>query len=428
MKKELEKIKICIVGLGYVGLPLAHAFSDKYEVIGLDVDNARIEELLKGTDRKLELTDEQVQESISNGIKYTSNYDEVKESNVYIVTVPTPIDEERKPDLSNLEKSTRSIAKILAKGDLVIYESTVYPGATEDICVPILEVGSGYKFNIDFYCGYSPERINPGDKEHTVTKILKVTSGSTPETAKFVDDLYGSIITAGTHIAPSIKVAEASKLLENTQRDLNIALMNECSMIFRKLGINTHDVLAAAATKWNFINLYPGLVGGHCIGIDPYYLAYKAQEVGYEPLLILNSRRINNQMSKYIVDATIKEMIAHDVNIKKANVIIFGATFKENCPDMRNSKVIDLIMELKSFGVNVDVYDPWVDWEREESWYSHGHISDPMSKEKVYDAVVVAVAHDEFKKYTTEDYNKITTKKKIIIDIKNIVEQSTWTL
>ncbi len=428
MKKELQKIKICIVGLGYVGLPLAHAFSDKYEVIGLDVDNARIEELLKGTDRKIELTDEQVQESISNGIKYTSNYDEVKESNVYIVTVPTPIDEERRPDLSNLEKSTRSIAKILAKGDLVIYESTVYPGATEDICVPILEVGSGYKFNIDFYCGYSPERINPGDKEHTVTKILKVTSGSTPETAKFVDDLYGSIITAGTHIAPSIKVAEASKLLENTQRDLNIALMNECSMIFSKLGIKTHDVLAAAATKWNFINLYPGLVGGHCIGIDPYYLAYKAQEVGYEPLLILNSRRINNQMSKYIVDATIKEMIAHDVNIKKANVLIFGATFKENCPDMRNSKIIDLIIELKSFGVNVDVYDPWVDWEREESWYTYGHISDPMSKEKVYDAVVVAVAHDEFKKYTTEDYNKITTENKIVIDVKNIVEQATWTL
>ncbi len=428
MEKELEKIRICIVGLGYVGLPLAHAFSDKYEVIGLDVDNARIEELLKGTDRKIELTDEQVQESISNGIKYTSNYDEVKESNVYIVTVPTPIDEERRPDLSNLEKSTRSIAKILAKGDLVIYESTVYPGATEDICVPILEVGSGYKFNIDFYCGYSPERINPGDKEHTVTKILKVTSGSTPETAKFVDDLYGSIITAGTHIAPSIKVAEASKLLENTQRDLNIALMNECSMIFSKLGIKTHDVLAAAATKWNFINLYPGLVGGHCIGIDPYYLAYKAQEVGYEPLLILNSRRINNQMSKYIVDATIKEMIAHDVNIKKANVLIFGATFKENCPDMRNSKIIDLIIELKSFGVNVDVYDPWVDWEREESWYTYGHISDPMSKEKVYDAVVVAVAHDEFKKYTTEDYNKITTENKIVIDVKNIVEQATWTL
>lgn len=428
MEKELEKIRICIVGLGYVGLPLAHAFSDKYEVIGLDVDKARIEELLKGTDRTLELTDKQVQETISNGMKYTSNYDEVKDSNIYIVTVPTPIDENNHPDLAPLEKSSLSISKILSKDDIVIYESTVYPGATEEVCVPILESLSGLKFNTDFYCGYSPERINPGDKEHTVTKILKVTSGSTPDIAKVVDDLYGSIITAGTHMAPSIRVAEASKIIENTQRDMNIALINELAMIFNKMEINTKDVIEAAATKWNFIKLMPGLVGGHCIGVDPYYLINKAQQIGYEPHLILNSRRINNEMSKYIVDATIKEMIDRDINIKQSNVLIMGVTFKENCPDMRNTKVIDIITELKEFGVNVDVYDPWVDWSTEESWYNHGHISDPISKEKVYDAVVVAVAHDEFKKYTTADYDNITTDKKVVIDIKNIVEEATWSL
>jgi UDP-N-acetyl-D-galactosamine dehydrogenase len=428
MEKELEKIRICIVGLGYVGLPLAHAFSDKYEVIGLDVDKARIEELLKGTDRTMELTDKQVQETISNGMKYTSNYDEVKDSNIYIVTVPTPIDENNHPDLSPLENSSLSISKILSKDDIVIYESTVYPGATEEVCVPILESVSGLKFNTDFYCGYSPERINPGDKEHTVTKILKVTSGSTPDIAKVVDDLYSSIITAGTHMAPSIRVAEASKIIENTQRDMNIALINELAMIFNKMEINTKDVIEAAATKWNFIKLMPGLVGGHCIGVDPYYLINKAQQVGYEPHLILNSRRINNEMSKYIVDATIKEMIDRDINIKQSNVLVMGVTFKENCPDMRNTKVIDIITELKEFGVNVDVYDPWVDWNTEESWYNHGHISDPISKEKVYDAVVVAVAHDEFKKYTTADYDNITTDKKVVIDIKNIVEEATWSL
>ncbi len=423
-----KKVKICIVGLGYVGMPLAHAFSDKYDVVGLDISVERISDLKSGLDKKLELSSLEIMSSIKNGLKFVSDYEDVRDCNIYIVTVPTPIDENNHPDLSPLEKSSLSISKVLSRGDIVIYESTVYPGATEEVCVPILEKGSGFKFNTDFFCGYSPERINPGDKEHTVTKILKVTSGSTLEIAKVVDDLYKSIITAGTHMASSIKVAEASKIIENTQRDMNIALINECSMIFSKLGINTHDVLAAAATKWNFNNFKPGLVGGHCIGIDPYYLAYKARDVGYDPNLIMNSRAINNGMAGYIVDATVREMVKEKVAVEKSSILVLGVSFKENCPDMRNTKVIDIIVDLKRRGAKVDVYDPWIDEECERGWYVHGNINDPLTSNKVYDAIVVAVAHDQFRGYTTEDYDVITTEKKIVMDVKNIVKDPTWIL
>ena len=322
--------KIAVIGLGYVGLPLAHAFSEKYDVVGFDIAQWRIDELNSGVDRTLELRDEQVKEALEGGMKFTTDLNEIADCNVYIVTVPTPIDSSNRPDLTPLIKSSESVGKVLKKDDIVIYESTVYPGVTEEVCVPILEEMSGLKFNEDFYCGYSPERINPGDKEHTVTKILKVTAGSTPEIAKKVDDLYKSIITAGTHLASSIKVAEASKVIENTQRDVNIALINELALIFDTMGIDTTEVIEAAATKWNFIKLTPGLVGGHCIGVDPYYLTHKAQELGYKPNLILGARKINNGMSKYIAERTIKEMITHDKKIKNANILVMGLTFKEN--------------------------------------------------------------------------------------------------
>uniref|UniRef100_UPI0026212490 nucleotide sugar dehydrogenase n=1 Tax=Sulfurimonas sp. TaxID=2022749 RepID=UPI0026212490 len=366
----MEKIyskKITIIGLGYVGLPLAHAFSEKYEVVGFDINKPRIDELNSGFDRTLELTSEQVNESLKNGMKFTMDVEDIKNSNVYIVTVPTPIDNNNEPDLTPIEKSTETVAKVLKKGDIVIYESTVYPGVTEEVCVPILEEGSGLKFNEDFYCGYSPERINPGDKEHTVTKILKITSGSTPEIAKVVDDLYKSIITAGTHLAPTIKVAEAAKVIENTQRDVNIALMNELAMIFDTMNINTNAVLEAAATKWNFIKLAPGLVGGHCIGVDPYYLTHKAQSLGYTPNLILGARHINNGMSKLIANKAIKFMIKADKRLKGAKVLLLGVTFKENCPDMRNTKVVDIIKELQEYECQIDIYDYWVDKSDRES-------------------------------------------------------------
>ena len=327
----MEKLngKDMVIGLGYVGLPLAHAFSEKYEVIGFDINKARIDELNSGFDRTLELTSEQVEESLKNGMKFTLDVEAIKDSNIYIVTVPTPINESNEPDLTPIIKSTETVGKVLKKDDIVIYESTVYPGVTEEVCVPILEKESGLKFNETFFCGYSPERINPGDKEHTVTKILKITSGSTPQIAIKVDDLYKSIITAGTHLAPTIKVAEAAKVIENTQRDVNIALINELAMIFDLMKINTHDVIEAAATKWNFINLKPGLVGGHCIGVDPYYLTHKAQSLGYMPNLILGARQINKGMSKLIADKAIKKMVKFDKKLKNANVLVLGVTFKE---------------------------------------------------------------------------------------------------
>ena len=423
----MKKQKICLIGLGYVGLPLAVAFAEKFLVIGFDVNSSRIQELEGGHDRTLEIEDDLLI-SVKSNISYSSNIQDTKDCNIYIVTVPTPIDKSNQPDLTPLIESSKAIGKVLTKGDIVIYESTVYPGVTEDICVPELEKSSGMIFNKDFYCGYSPERINPGDKEHTVKKILKVTAGSTPEIAKQVDDLYKQIITAGTYMASSIRVAEASKVIENTQRDVNIALINELALIFDQMGIDTNNVLEAAATKWNFIKLTPGLVGGHCIGVDPYYLTFKAEELGYKPNLILASRQINNSMGKYIADKTIKEMIKAGKVIKNSNVLFLGVTFKEDCPDMRNTKVVDIIEELKDFDINVDVYDPWVDHTEESKWYTHGIIDDPLDGSKKYDAIVVAVGHKKFKAYTPDDYKNLSNGEKIIIDIKNIVENPTWRL
>jgi UDP-N-acetyl-D-glucosamine/UDP-N-acetyl-D-galactosamine dehydrogenase len=426
LERDLKN-KICIIGLGYVGLPLAHAFSEKYEVVGLDINQPRIDELNSGFDRTLELSSEQVKKSIQNGMKFTSTLEDAKDCNIYIVTVPTPIDETNEPDLTPIVKSTESIGKVLKKDDIVIYESTVYPGVTEEVCVPILEEQSGMKFNTDFFCGYSPERINPGDKEHTVTKILKITSGSTPEIATKIDNLYKSIITAGTHLAPTIKVAEAAKVIENTQRDVNIALINELAMIFDLMNINTKDVIEAAGTKWNFIKLLPGLVGGHCIGVDPYYLTHKAQSLGYMPNLILNARQINNSMSKLIADKTIKSMVKEDKKLKNANILVMGATFKEDCPDMRNSKVLDIIKELEEFECHVEVYDYWID-KSDLSTKNLNFINElPLDSNK-YDAIVVAVGHEKFKEITTEQYESISNGTPIVIDVKGIVEKPTWRL
>jgi len=423
----MEK-KIAIIGLGYVGLPLAHAFSEKYEVVGFDINKSRIDELNDAYDRTLELNETQMKEALKRGMHFTTDLDAISECNIYIVTVPTPIDNSNRPDLTPLIKSSESIGKVLKKGDIVIYESTVYPGVTEEVCVPVLEKTSRLTFNKDFFAGYSPERINPGDKEHTVTKILKVTSGSTPEIAKKVDELYASIINAGTYLASSIKVAEASKVIENTQRDVNIALINELALIFDAMGIDTNDVIDAAATKWNFIKLTPGLVGGHCIGVDPYYLTFKAEELGYKPNLILGARQINNGMGKYIAEQTIKSMIANDKRVKDANVLILGVTFKEDCPDMRNTKVVDVIEELKTYGCNVDVYDPWVDPEEEKHHYNHGIIEDPLKSNKKYDAIVVAVAHKQFIALTEDDYKNLSADTPVIMDIKGIVEKPSWRL
>jgi len=402
-------MKIAVVGLGYVGLPLAAAFSEKYKVVGFDVNAKRIDELKSGYDRTLELSNEQMKKAIENGMKFSLNLEDIRDCNFFIVTVPTPIDKNKRPDLTPVVKATQSVTKVLKKGDIVVYESTVYPGVTEEICVPLLEE-SGLKFNKDFFCGYSPERINPGDKEHTVTKIKKIISGSTPEIADKVDEVYRSIITAGTHKASSIKVAEAAKVIENTQRDINIAFINELAMLFEKLGINTIDVLEAAGTKWNFLNFRPGLVGGHCIGVDPYYLTHKAQEVGYHPEMILAGRRINDDMGKYAADQVIKLMIRKGVLINKARVLVLGMTFKENCPDIRNSRVIDVVDELKDFGCKVDVTDPWADSAEVKHEYGFELVKEYDLKE--YDCVVIAVAHNEFK--------KLNLKGSLVYDIKNI--------
>lgn len=406
-------MKIAVIGLGYVGLPLAAAFSEKYEVTGFDVNAARIEELKSGYDRTLELSAEQMKKAIENGMKFSLNLDDIKECNFFIVTVPTPIDKNKRPDLTPVVKATQSVAKVLKKGDIVVYESTVYPGVTEEICVPLLEQ-SGLKFNEDFFCGYSPERINPGDKEHTVTKIKKITSGSTPEIAEKVDEVYRSIITAGTHKAPTIKVAEAAKVIENTQRDINIAFMNELAMIFNKMNIDTNAVLQAAGTKWNFLNFRPGLVGGHCIGVDPYYLTHKAQELGFHPEMILAGRRINDNMGKYAADQVVKLMIKRGVLINSAHVLVLGLTFKENCPDIRNSRVIDVIEELRDFGCSVDVYDPWAD--EAEVKREYGLTPLKSFDEADYDCVVIAVAHDKFK--------GLKFSKALVYDIKNVYENA----
>lgn len=406
-------MKIAVIGLGYVGLPLAAAFSEKYEVTGFDVNAARIEELKGGFDRTLELSSEQMKKAIENGMKFSLNLDDIKDCNFFIVTVPTPIDKNKRPDLTPVVKATQSVAKVLKKGDIVVYESTVYPGVTEEICVPLLEQ-SGLKFNEDFFCGYSPERINPGDKEHTVTKIKKITSGSTPEIADKVDEVYRSIITASTHKAPTIKVAEAAKVIENTQRDINIAFMNELAMIFNKMNIDTNAVLQAAGTKWNFLNFRPGLVGGHCIGVDPYYLTHKAQELGFHPEMILAGRRINDNMGKYAADQVVKLMIKRGVLINSARVLVLGLTFKENCPDIRNSRVIDVIEELRDFGCSVDVYDPWAD--EAEVKREYGIVPLKSFDEADYDCVVIAVAHDKFK--------GLKFSKALVYDIKNVYENA----
>lgn len=406
--------KLAIIGLGYVGLPLAHAFSFKYKVVGFDISAWRIDELRRSHDRTLELSSEQLDEAIANGMEFSLNLEDIRDCNIFIVTVPTPIDKNKRPDLTPLIKASETVGKVLKKNDIVIYESTVYPGATEEECVPVLEKFSGLKFNQDFFCGYSPERINPGDKEHTVTKILKVTSGSTPQIGQVVNDLYASIITAGTHLAPSIKVAEAAKVIENSQRDINIAFVNELSIIFNKLGIDTNAVLEAAGTKWNFLKFKPGLVGGHCIGVDPYYLTHKAQSIGYNPEIILAGRRLNDNMGIYVANQVIKLMIKKGHRIEGSKVLVLGITFKENCPDIRNSRVIDVIEELHEFGCNVDVYDPWADAQEVEHEY-HLKLT-PLLDTSKYEAIVLAVAHNEFKGL------ELKTDTNVVFDIKSLLE------
>lgn len=410
------KNKICVIGLGYVGLPLAHAFSEKYPVVGFDIAQWRIDELRNGHDRTLELDKTQLQEALTNGMTFTLNIDDIRDCNIYIVTVPTPIDKHKKPDLAPLIKASETIGKVLKKDDIVIYESTVYPGATEEECVPVLEKFSGLKFNTDFYCGYSPERINPGDKEHTVTKIKKVTSGSTPAIGIKVNELYASIITAGTHLAPTIKVAEAAKVIENSQRDINIAFVNELSMIFNRLGIDTNAVLEAAGTKWNFLKFKPGLVGGHCIGVDPYYLTHKAQEVGYNPEIILAGRRLNDNMGIYVANQVIKLMIKKGHRIEGSKILVLGITFKENCPDIRNSRVIDVIHELKEFGCQIDVSDYWAD--ADEVQHEYNLTLQQEVELDLYDAIVLAVAHE---RYISFNFNN---KSQVIYDIKSILQNA----
>jgi len=414
---NLKNSKIAIIGLGYVGLPLAIEFGKKITTIGFDINQPRIEELKLGKDSTLEVEPEEMAEATK--ISYTSNLDDIKNCNVFIVTVPTPIDDYNRPDLTPLEKSSESVGKVLSRGDIVIYESTVYPGATEEVCIPILEKESGLVFNKDFYAGYSPERINPGDKEHRLPTIKKVTSGSTKEVADFVDELYRTIITAGTHKASSIKVAEAAKVIENTQRDLNIALINELSLIFNKLDIDTLEVLEAAGSKWNFLPFRPGLVGGHCIGVDPYYLTHKAQAVGYHPEIILAGRRLNDGMSVYVASQLVKNMMAKQIEVKDANILVMGLTFKENCPDLRNTKVVDVIKELEGFQLNVDVYDPWIDAEEAEHEYGITPIKTP--KENHYDAILLAVAHNEFKEMGKSGISKLCKPKNLIYDLKYIL-------
>ena len=410
--------KIAIIGLGYVGLPLAHAFSSKYKVVGFDIAQWRIDELRNGVDRTLELSSQQLKEAISNNTKFTNLLEDIADCNIYIVTVPTPIDKHKKPDLTPLIKASESIGKVLKKDDIVIYESTVYPGATEEDCVPILEKFSGLKFNQDFYCGYSPERINPGDKEHTVTKILKVTSGSTPKIGEKINDLYASVITAGTHLAPSIRVAEAAKVIENSQRDINIAFVNELAMIFGKLGIDTNAVLDAAGTKWNFLPFKPGLVGGHCIGVDPYYLTHKAQEIGYNPEIILAGRRLNDNMGIFVANQVIKLMIKRGKRIEGSKVLVLGITFKENCPDIRNSRVIDVISELQDFGCNVDVSDYWADKDEVEREYNIELKKDTQIDIESYDGIVLAVAHDEYKSLD------LKVSDQVVFDIKSVLDRA----
>lgn len=419
MNESLKDLKIGVIGLGYVGLPLAVEFGKKYKTLGFDINQARVQDLLAGHDSTLEVSDEELKEAPF--MSYSFSADDLKNCNVYIVTVPTPIDKHKQPDLTPLIKASAMLGKVINKGDIIIYESTVYPGATEETCLPEVERVSGLTFNKDFFAGYSPERINPGDKEHRVTNILKVTSGSTPEIAEIVDQLYKSVITAGTHKASSIKVAEAAKVIENTQRDVNIALINELSIIFNKLDIDTLEVLEAAGTKWNFLPFRPGLVGGHCIGVDPYYLTHKAQSVGYNPEMILAGRRLNDGMGQYVVAQLVKKMLTKRIHINGANVLVMGLTFKENCPDLRNTKVVDIISELKEYNINVDVVDPWC--SSEESEHEYGLSLVEQVKANTYDAIILAVGHNEFKALGTENIRAYGKENHVLYDLKYILDK-----
>ncbi|XOV91182.1 MAG: nucleotide sugar dehydrogenase [Bacteroidota bacterium] len=415
---DLQNKKIAILGLGYVGLPLAVAFSEKYKVIGFDIKESRIKELCGGHDQTLEVSDDELKTGMaSSNLNFTSDPSGIKDCNIFIVTVPTPTDKNNRPVFTPLVNASETVSQVLKKGDIVIYESTVYPGVTEEICVPILEQGSGLKFNEDFFAGYSPERINPGDKEHTVKKILKVTSGSTPEAAEEVDALYGTVIEAGTFKASSIKVAEAAKVIENSQRDINVAFVNELAKIFNLIGIDTREVLEAAGTKWNFLPFKPGLVGGHCIGVDPFYLAQKAQELGYHPEIILAGRRLNDSMGSYVAEQTVKLMVKNDLKVKDSKVLVLGITFKENCPDIRNTRVIDIIRELQDYSLTVDIYDPWASSDEVKEEYGLDLIKEPKGP---YDAVILAVAHQKF-----TDLNIGALKKPagIIYDVKGVLRK-----
>ena len=420
IKGKLMIKKIALLGLGYVGLPLAVEFGKKREVIGFDINQDRIKKLKKYIDTTLETTKQELKDAIH--LSYTSNLDDIKDCTIFIVTVPTPVDKHKRPNLTPLEMSSESVGKILKKGDIVIYESTVYPGATEEICVPILEQKSGLIFNKDFYCGYSPERVNPGDKEHRVSTIKKVTAGSTSEIATEVDELYQEIIVAGTHKASSIKVAEAAKVIENTQRDVNIALINELAMIFNKLDIDTESVLEAAGTKWNFLPFRPGLVGGHCIGVDPYYLTHKAIEVGYNPEMILAGRRLNDNMGLYIANQVSILMANKCIKLADANILIMGLTFKENCPDLRNTRVVDLVEEFKGFNCNVDVYDPWADKDQAVHEYNIKPIDKPIKGK--YDAILLAVAHDQFKSLSEVSIRAYGKDSHVLYDIKYLLKSN----
>ena len=411
--------KIGVIGLGYVGLPLAAAFASKYQVIGFDINEKRINELNKGFDSTNELTTEQLNKVIGSSLKLTTTLKDVSVCKTFIVTVPTPVNLRKSPDLSLLTKATESLSMVLKKGDTVVYESTVYPGVTEEVCVPILEEKTGLKFNIDFFVGYSPERINPGDKKHTITKIIKVVSGSTPQTLKGLSELYGSIIEAGIYEAPTIKIAEAAKVIENTQRDINIAFVNELSIIFSKMGIDTNEVLKAAGTKWNFLNFFPGLVGGHCIGVDPYYLAFKSEALGYTPEMILAGRRINDSMPTFIVSQIVKQLLKQNKTSQNAKALILGATFKENCPDLRNSKVVDVYKELNEFGFQVDVFDPEADTSIFVKEYGFDKLKEISNNE--YDVVILAVAHDIFKGINPKD---LIGKEGIVFDVKGFYKDS----
>lgn len=417
---QLTDTKIAIIGLGYVGLPLAVEFGKHYPTLGFDINQARISELKQGQDHTLEVSKEELQQA--EQLRYSSNLDDLRQANVYIVTVPTPIDQHRQPDLTPLIKASETLGKVIKRGDIVIYESTVYPGATEDDCIPVIERISGLRYNVDFYAGYSPERINPGDKEHRVTTIKKVTSGSTPDIAEVVDNLYASIITAGTYKASSIRVAEAAKVIENTQRDLNIALINELAVIFNKLGIDTEEVLLAAGTKWNFLPFRPGLVGGHCIGVDPYYLTHKAQSIGYNPEVILAGRRINDSMGRYVVSELVKAMIKRRIQVSGAKVLVMGLTFKENCPDIRNTKVVDILNEFTEYGISADVFDPWVD--ATEAQHEYGINLTAKPEQASYDAIILAVGHQQFRQLGAAGVRAFGKPDSVLYDLKYVLDKA----